>query len=467
MSGSTPSTERLPGTLDRSRVPPPGPLRPSHFPAIEQSVLDNGVRVLLARTPELPVVTVSTLLEAGGVHEPEGRGGLASLTAALLESGAGGRSGPAIAEEMETLGVQLSVGASWDLAHLDLTGVRSHIPAAVEILGDLARAPTFPEAEVERLRAEQLAAILQRRAEPRGLANEMAGRFIFSDRAPFSRPLGGTTSSVGALTRADVRDFHARRFNAAGATLLFAGDLRLEEAVEMAGSRFGEWAPTPLEPVEAVVEPRFHERRIVIVDRPGSVQSEIRLGHVAVARATPDYFQLLVLNTILGGAFSSRLNMNLREKHGFTYGVSSAFLMRRVPGPFVISTAVQTEVTAAALREIVTEVEQIREAPVRPAELDDARNYIAGTFPLGLQTTAGVASRLAEIAVYDLSLDYFDDYRERILAVDAEQVLRAARERLLPERAATIIVGDAAAIRAPLEELALGPVEVVDAGEAA
>lgn len=202
----------------------------------------------------------------------------------------------------------------------------------------------------------------------------------------------------------------------------------------------------------------------MLVDRPGSVQSELRVGHVGVARSTPDYFPLVVMNSILGGAFTSRLNMNLRERQGFTYGVSSGFAMRRSPGPFMVSTAVQTEVTGAALMEIMREVNAIRDEPVQPAELEDARNYLAGVFPLRLQTTEGVASRLGELALFDLPLDYFDDYRDRLLEVDAASVQRVAREHLRPGEMTVVVAGDAARIRPEVEALELGPLEVVSVG---
>jgi zinc protease len=342
--------------LDRSRAPEPGPLRPSHFPTVERAELPNGIPLLFAPTPGLPVVSISVMVEAGGVREPAERGGLSVLTSSLLESGAGNRDASAIAEEIERLGIQLGVGASWDLSHLDVTGIRSRIPAAFDILRDLVREPTFPGDEVERLRAEQLGSILQRRAEPRGLASEMAARFIFSDESPYSRPLSGTTGTVGSATKQDVAAFHAENFTPNGATVLVAGEIDLSEVLSLASERLGDWAGPAPSPVPGTVAARSRELQIVIVDRPGSVQSEIRVGHLSVERTTPDYFPIMVMNAILGGAFSSRLNMNLRERHGFTYGVSSGFVMRRQPGPFLVSTAVQTEVTAAALREIMHEL---------------------------------------------------------------------------------------------------------------
>lgn len=460
----TESTNRgaTPAPLDRSRPPRPGPLRPFSFPDIERHALSNGVPVLYAHTRGLPVVTFGLLLSTGATDEAPERAGIATLTSALLESGAGARTAAQIAEDLERLGGQLSVGASWDASHVDLTGLTSRLPAAASILADLVRRPRFPADEVERIRNEQLAGILQRRADPRGLAAEMSSRFIFSEATPYARPTSGTAATVGSLTREDVVAFHATHFTPQVAGLVVAGEIGLERALEIAGEHLADWAGARPDRQLVPVSPRSTAVEVIIVDRPGSVQSEIRVGHVGVARDTPDYFPLTVMNAVLGGAFSSRLNLNLRERQGFTYGVSSTFAMRRQPGPFLISTAVQTEVTAPALTEILTEVGKMREAPVSDRELQDARNYLAGTFPLRLQTTDGVASRLAELLLYDLPLDYFDSYRDRILQVTAEDVLRVAREHLRPDEFTVVVVGDASAVRKPLESLSLGPVRVVD-----
>jgi zinc protease len=409
------------------------------------------------------VVSLSVLLEGGGIHEPEENAGLSVLTNSLLESGAGSHSAAEIAEKIESLGIQLGVGSSWDFAHLDVTGIRSSIPSAFDVVGELIREPTFPESEVERLRGEQLASILQRRAEPRGLANEYAARFIFSAQTPFSRPLSGTRRTVEKLTREEITAFHSQRFTPRGSAVVIAGEIELQEAVDLASSRLADWSRPASQLPEKVVQPRSTSATVVIVDRPGSVQSEIRVGHLGVDRAAPDYYAILVMNAILGGAFSSRLNLNLRERHGFTYGVSSSFVMRRQPGPFLVSTAVQTEVTAAALGEILHEVRSIREEPVSEAEIGDARAYLAGTFPLALQTTSGVASRLAEIAAYGLPLDYFRDYRERLLAIDRDAALNAARDRLHPDSAAVVIVGDASKIQSSIEALGLAEIQIIDA----
>jgi zinc protease len=421
--------------------------------------------VLSARTNGFPVVTLGLLLPAGGVHEPAEASGLASLTSSLLESGAGSRSAAEIADTLELLGVQLGVSTGWDVTQVELTGLRSQMESAVDVLSDLVRAPTFPQSEVDRIRAEQLAGILQRRAEPRGLANEMANRWIFSADSTFARPLDGTAASVEGLTRQDILAFHASRYTPEGASIVVAGELDRDQALELAERAFGSWSGGVAEGPRLKAEPRSRERQLVIVDRPGAVQSEIRVGQVGLPRSTPDFFPVLVMNAILGGAFTSRLNLNLRERQGFTYGVSSSFAMRRNRGPFAVSTAVQTEVTAAALTEIMKEVDGIHAGPVRPEEVEDARNYLAGIFPLRLQTTDGVASRLAELALYGLPDDYFDSYRDRILAVTVADVERVAREHLRPKEMAAVIVGDASKIRDSLEALGVATIHVVPATE--
>lgn len=459
------STTPAVDTVDRSEPPGPGPRRPFNFPPIERFSLSNGLPVLMARTEGPPVATIGLILPAAGVHEAPERAGLASLTGSLLESGTERKAGTLIAEELEGLGAQFGVVTGWDVTEVEMTLLTSRLEPGAELFAEIARRPAFPEDEVERVRKEQLAGILQRRAEPRGLANEAASRFIYAEDSPFARPLSGTTGTLESLARADVAAFHAGRYTPNGATAIVAGPLDPEDAQALLSAALADWvgpAPTGVPPG---AEAAARERRVVIVDRPGSVQSELRVGHVGVPRSNPDYFPLIVMNTILGGAFTSRLNMNLREKQGFTYGVSSGFSMRRQAGPFVISTAVQTEVTAAAVTEILREVESIREAPVGSGELEDARNYIAGVFPLRLETTDGVASRLAEMAVHDLPADYFDGYRERVLAVRTEEVHRVARQYIRPDELCVVVVGDAKSIRAPLEELGIGTVEVVAVGD--
>jgi predicted Zn-dependent peptidase len=450
---------------DRSQAPPRGALRPFRFPTVHRRSLANGLNVLVAETRNFPVVTVDLVLDAGGMAEPVERTGIAAIVTALLESGAGKMDADEIAERVDGLGLSLDAGVSWDTGQAGFTCLRARLEPAFELLADLVRRPTFPAQEVDRLREERLTTIQQRRGTPSSVADEAQSRWIYAPGIVFGRPLGGMLRTVEGITRDEVAAFHARRYRAAGATLVAAGDVSVDEVVALAERWFGDWEGEG-EPVPAhEIRPRLDRTTVVLVDRPGSVQSEIRIGHVGIERTAPDYAAVSVMNAILGGTFTSRLNLNLRERLGYTYGISSSFASRRQPGTFGMSTAVQTEVTAHAVSEMLRDMREIRDQPVTDQELDDARNFLAGVFPLGLQTTDGVAGKLTNIATYGLPDDYYDHYRDGLLAVTAAEVQQAAQRRLWPDRAAVVIAGDAEKIRGELEALDIGPVVIADPEE--
>jgi predicted Zn-dependent peptidase len=451
--------------LDRAAVPPRGPLRPFHFAAVHRRALANGLQVLVAEMRNFPIVTVDVVLDAGAVAEPRDRTGLAAFAAGLLESGAGSLGAAEIAERVDGLGLSLDAGVSWDTAQCGFTSLRSRLEPGFALLADLLRHPTFPQDEVERVRDERLTTIVQRRGTPSSAADEAANRWIFAPGSLFARSLAGMLRTLQGVEREQVAAFHASRYRPDAAALVAAGDASVDEIVALAERWFGDWQPGAAAVAPPEVRPRVDRTTLVVVDRPGAVQSEIRVGHVGIERTAPDFFAVTVMNSILGGAFSSRLNMNLRERLGYTYGASTSFSTRRQPGPFNMSAAVQTEATAHAVSETLRELRGMQEAEVTPAELDDARNYLAGVFPLGLQTTDGVAGKLNTIATYGLPDDYYDHYRDGLLSVTAADVLAAARARLWPDRAAVVIAGDAEKIRPGLEALDLGPVVVADPAE--
>ncbi|HEX2208908.1 MAG TPA: pitrilysin family protein, partial [Longimicrobium sp.] len=260
----------------------------------------------------------------------------------------------------------------------------------------------------------------------------------------------------------DAADFHRAHYLPAGAWLCAAGDVTVDQVSALAERFFAGWTGAPPPPRAPETDVRFGETTIILADRPGSVQSEVRVGHVGIPRTADDYFAATVMNAILGGVFSSRLNLNLRERLGYTYGVSSAFGMRKLPGTFTISAAIQSEGTAHSVSEMLRDVRRMQDELVPREELTDAASYLAGTFPLALQTTDGLAGKLSSLAVYGLPDDYFDHYRDRLMAVTAEEVREAARRRLMPDRAAIVVVGDARELRPGLEALGIGPVRVID-----
>lgn len=448
--------------LSRREPPAAGRLRPFEFPAVTRERLDNGLSLLHARHGDLPLVTLSLVLNAGGTQEPAERAGLAWLTGHALASGTTSRDADALAWAIESLGLHLETHSGWDAAFVRLTVPTERLDEGVALFADVVRNPVFPDGEVTRLREQQLAGIIQRRKQPGTLAGDVAARTIFTPDVPYSRPLIGTTTSVSELGRDDVAAYYKARYVSGGTTLIVVGDIDRAAARALAERTLGDWRGGAVERRDYPASGALEGRVVVVVDRPGAVQSEIRLGDVGVARSTPDYFPLVVMNTVLGGSFTSRLNMNLREKHGFTYGVRSAFTMRRRPGPFLVQTAVANDVTGRAVQEMLAEIERLRAHGVTEDELSSARDYLAGVLPLQLQTTAQLAARLDDIVAYDLPLDWFRSYRSRIAEVDADDVHRVAREHVRPERFATVVVGCAEEVVPQLEQLGIGDVRIVD-----
>jgi zinc protease len=413
----------------------------------------------------LPLVSVIVVVDAGAAGDVPGRDGLAMLTAAALAEGTLDRDGPALVEAFERLGATVDSGAEWDDATVQLTVTPARFDDAMVLLAEVVTAPRFAEGDVERLKAERLAELLQQQVEPRGLADERFARAVYAPASRYARAAGGSPATVRALDATQARAWHTLRYGSATTTLVVAGDVTPETVQSAVERHFGSWsqpgAPTPAVHPQA----RTTERAVHVVAKPDAPQSELRVGHVGLPRAHRDYFSVVVMNAVLGGLFSSRINLNLREDHAYTYGAHSGFNWRRAAGPFVVETAVKTEVTDAAVREILLEIDRIRDAEVTAEELDLATKYLAGVFPIRYETTGAVASALAIATVYGLPDDYFSTYRQRIAAVSRSDVLTAARAHLHPESLQVLAVGDAAAITEPLAALNLGTPSVTTADE--
>jgi zinc protease len=454
------------GVLDRTRPPGPGPLRPFQFPPVQRGRLSNGLEVIVAESHSFPLATLDLMLPSGALAEPAERGGTASLTAALLESGAGSRDAAGIAEAVDALGLALESGISWDSSLAGFTALTSRLEAGMEILADLVLRPTFPQREVERIRDERLAGIAQRRADPSSVADELMTRFCFPEGHPFGSRMSGTEGKLRTVTRDDIQAYHDTFYVPRGAWLCAAGDVTVEQVTQLAERWFGGWQGEPPPARTPDTPDRFAETTIILADRPGAVQSEVRVGHVGIERTAPDFFAATVMNAVLGGVFSSRLNLNLRERLGYTYGASSSFGLRKLPGTFTISSAIQSDKTPHAVSEMLRDMRDMQQELAPQAEVSDAAGYLAGIFPLQLQTTDGLASKLSTLAAYGFPDDYYDHYRDRLLAVTPDEVREAARRRLHPDLAAVVVVGDASELRGPLEALGIGPVQVVDADDA-
>ena len=440
--------------------PAPGIPRPYEFPAVHRATLANGLRVVVAPMPRLPLVTVLALVDAGAASEAAGQEGIATLTARTLAEGAGAMDGAALTAAFERLGTVFSGSADWDSSVARLTVTRSRLEGAFALFATVLRGPTFPEADVRRKRDERLAELAQQLAEPRGLADERFTGFLYTPTHRYARDLAGTARSVPALDAAAVRAFHAAHYGPRTTTLVFVGDLTPETALALATDAFADWqggtAPAPMTTAASAQG----GRRLVVVRKEEAPQSELRVGHLGLPRTHADYLPTVVMNGILGGLFSSRINLNLRERHAFTYGASSMFDWRRGPGPFLVSTAVKSEVTDRAVTEILREIDLMRAAPPSASEVALATDYLAGVFPIRYETTSAVASALAGAVMFDLPPDWFATYRDRIRAVTPAQVHAAARAHLDPARLLVLAVGDAAVIAGPLGALGFAPVEV-------
>ncbi|HEV2643661.1 MAG TPA: pitrilysin family protein [Candidatus Elarobacter sp.] len=442
--------------------PQPGTPRAYHFPAFEQRVLENNLTVIVAPAHKLPVVTVLAVVDAGAVAEPLGKEGVAQLTARALNEGTPKYDGESLTDYLEQLGTSVGGAADWDSASLAMTVLRENLDNAFARFADVLTTPTFPNAAIERLKGERIAEILQVESEPRELADEKFDEYVYEPSSRFRQPLGGPRDVVNALARSDVLAFHAARYRPSATTIIIAGDVTADDAERMVRDALHAWTDAPTPRATASDAPARTTRSLRIVRKEDAPQSELRIGHVGVPRSSPDYFAITVMNAVLGGLFSSRVNLNLREVHGYTYGASSAFDWRREAGPFVIGTAVASDMTAAAITETLTEVDRMRAEPISESELSLATSYLDGVFPIRYETTAAIAAALATLVIYQLPTTWYDAYRERIRAVTVADVLHAARTYLHPDALQIVVVGHSDAIQGPLEALGFGPVDVVN-----
>lgn len=442
--------------------PQPGQPREYHFPAFERRRFENGLELIVCPVHKLPLVTVAAVFEAGAVCDPAGREGSAQLVAKLLLEGTQRSEGAELTERFERLGASVDAHADWDAAGVTMTVLAEHLPEAFALLGEVVRTPAFRQREIDRLKAERLAELLQLRAEPRGLADEMFARFLYTAASRYARFEGGDEQSVERIEREHLLAFYESRYLPGGTTIIVVGDVDANGAEAIARRALGDWAGGAPARVVADDFPARQERAVHLVAKTDAPQSELRIGHVGIPRTHPDFFAANVMNAVLGGLFNSRINLNLREAHGYTYGAFSAFEWRREAGPFVAHTAVKSDVTDAAAREIVSEIDRIRAEAISVEELSLATSYLDGVFPIRFESTAAIAAALSVLALFGLPDNYYDTYRERVRAVTAEQVLEAARRYLHPEALQMVIVGDPVAVRAPLDAMRFGPLSMYD-----
>ncbi len=457
----TPLASGAQGAPDRSTPPATGPAPTFALPLIDKHTLTNGLSVWVVEMHEVPVVDVSLIVRSGAAADPAGRFGVASFTAAMLDEGAGGRDALQLADAIESLGATLTTSSSYDASFVRLHALVSTIDQALPLMADVALRPTFPTTDLERLRGQRLTDLLQLRDNPSALATAAFNRLLYGADHRYGTGVAGTEATNTAITADDLRAFHAAHYQPANAHLLVVGDVTAATVLPQLEQAFGAWKDTGVVPRPTLPTPApVKARRVYLIDKPGAAQSQIRIGAIGVARDTPDYHAIDVTNTMLGGSFSSRLNQNLRERNGYTYGAGSQFTMRQQAGPFVALAGVQSDKTREALVEFFNELTGMAPAPGAD-ELTRVKNLEALGFPGAFETTTGMAAQVMDLVVYGLQESFFDEYVPKIQAVTAADVQRIVTQYIQPDHVIVVVVGDLKTIEQPVRDAKLGPVTVV------
>jgi zinc protease len=447
----------------QEQPPKPGPLRPYAVPKVQTFTLGNGLRVLLVERHSLPIVSARFIVDAGAMREPAEKNGLAVMTGNILSEGAKGLTGAQVAEKMADLGASFSTLGDNGSAYVAVTSLSNVFPQALSLAVAALTEPTMSQSDFDRLKASTIAAYQRRQSTVEGIGSRVFNMAIFDPATPYSRPSAGTAASLAGLTRDDVVAWHKAMYSPKNTTLILIGDITAASARSILESAIGSWntsAPA-LSPFAGKALPAT-TNRVILVDRPGSVQSAIFVGQAGPGYESTDIFPLLAASQVLGGGFGSRINMNLREKHGWSYGAFSTYGPLKGTGSFYLSSTVRTNATDSALAESVREFKRLATEAVPATELTDQVGNVVASFPSSVQTVQGLMGRLTNVVVYGLPLDYYSTYRERLASVTPADVGRIGSTYLKPDALTIVAVGDLKTIEAPIRALNLGTVEVWD-----
>jgi len=448
-----------PAAVDLTQPPTLGAPPTLKMPTITTRELANGLKIVVIEQHELPLVDALLQVRSGGESDPAGKMGTAALVAAMLTEGTTTRSALQIADQAAYLGVELNATSGWEQSTVSLHTPTAQLDSALALFADVALHPSFPTQDLERVRKVRLTALQQVRDRGPAIADRAFATAVFGEKHPYGRPLAGTEGSMAAISRDEVQRFYASYYRPNNATLLVVGDVRPDDVERRAREIFGGWTRGEVTAPTTGAPSGPKGTTVVIVDKPGAAQSSFRIGGIGAARSTSDYFPLQVMNTILGGAFTSRLNQNLRETHGFTYGAQSGFGLRRSAGPFISAAEIVTAKTDSALVEFIKELRAIRD-PVPEEELTKAKRYLQLGLPGNFETTGGIASEFLPLVAYGIPLDFFATAVQRYDAVTQADVQRVARQYIDPDRLTVVIVGDRKVIEPGLRALKPGLIEI-------
>jgi zinc protease len=444
---------------------PPRPLaaRQINFPPYQVRTLPNGLQVVAVSHHEQPAVSLRLILRAGGAQDPVDKPGVAYLAASLLDQGTTTRTAEQVATTIDSIGGAIGAGAGSDVTFINAAVMKDSLGVALDLLSELARHPAFAAEEIDRQRQQILSGLKVSYDDPDYLAGVVFDRLVYGFH-PYGKPDSGTPQSVGAVTRDDLLAFHKRWFGANNAILAIVGDVTAEEAFAGAQRAFGSWERVEIPTVKAA-EPPPPTRRVVIVDRPGAPQTEIRVGNIALPRRHPDYLALDVALKILGGEGGNRLHRVLRSERGLTYGASADLNALKDTGDIVAETDTRSEKTAEALRLIVEEIVRLQRMRVQQRELSDAQEYLTGSFPLTVETPSAIALQVLNAVFYGLDLNELQTYRDRVNMITVDDIQRVAQQYLRPDKLSIVLVGDASVFAKDLAGVGFDQVERIPIGE--
>ncbi len=444
---------------------PPRPLQASDvkIPPYEIQTLPNGLRVVVVSQHEQPAVSLRLLVRAGSAQDPADKPGIAAMAGALLDQGTAKRSSAEISDTIDYVGGALGSGAGTDLSFVNVLVLKDSFDLALDLLSEVVQTPSFPEDELDRIRQQALSAMSVNMQDPDFVADAVIDRLVYGFH-PYGLPGNGTPESLPAITRDDLVQFHKTWFAPGNALLAVVGDVQPEEAFAGVIRALGSWQARDTPAIEAMELPEA-TRRVVLVDRPNAVQTEIRAGHVAIPRKHPDYMALNLATKILGGEGANRLQNVLRSERGLTYGASADMDAFKQAGSIIAETNTQTSTTGEALRLVIDEFSRLVREPVGERELMGAQAYLAGSFPLSIETADDIALQVLNLLFFDLDVKDLETYRDRVNAVTSEDIQRVARQFVRPGRLSVVLVGDARAVLPQLKAVGVDDVEVLSIGD--
>ena len=443
-------------SLDRTKRPPPQGVPNVRLPAIQKGHLTNGLEVWLVEKHELPLITLSLVIQAGSDHDPLDRPGVATMTAEMMDAGTTSLDALQISEKLSYLGASMMFRANLDGTTAVLSTLTKHLEEALGVFADVIASPTFPQKEFQRIQKQRLTTLIQQKDRAATIATLAFDHIIYGPAHPYGNDAAGSEQSLNAMTREDLEKFYSTYYRPNNATLVVVGDVILKDVTALLERGLAQWKPASVPSLPIPPAPSISRRSVYLIDKPGAPQSEIRIGYPALARNTADYFPVMVMNRLLGGQFSSRLNLNLREKRGLTYGAPSVFSFNKQPGPFVASAGVTSVKTDTALHEFLFEIDRMFKEGVTPDELEFSKKGLAGNFALNFETPAQVSGALVNLVLYGLPDNYYATYLSNINNVTVDEIRKVSAKYLDSSKMAIVIVGDIKVIKGGVQSLKAG-----------